>query len=528
MHPNPKPKPKRADTRLGGLRRLAPAAFAALLTACAPVGPDFVRPEVPANPAWLDAELRAFETDAAQLEQWWRVLEDPVLDELIATARRENNTLEIAGLRVLESQARLNIAVGNKYPQQQVLAGDISAVGVSETAANSATTDTRYTQLNAGVSVVWEIDFWGRFRRGIEAADAGLLASIAGYDEATVLLTAQVADIYALIRATQEQLRLARESYAIQERSYEIAEVLYRNGSSSELDTLQAKTQLLGTAAVIPDLETTLRQLKNALAVLLGRTPGNVDDILHGEGSLPTVPDTASVGIPADLLRQRPDVRRAELQALAQNALVGVAQANLYPSFSLAGTLGVSAAEGTSSTGSGESGIDTLFSSDSIGYSIGPSFVWPFLNYGRIRNNVRVEDARLQQALIAYRETVLQAYREVEDAIVALAGARKQDTILDEGVRTARRSAELSLLRYQEGFADYQRVLQAQQALFAQQQRYATNRGNVLRSFVALYRGLGGGWQSAASPQYIDEATQQEMQERTNWGDVLDNPPARR
>ena len=303
MHPNPKPKPKRADTRLGGLRRLAPAAFAALLTACAPVGPDFVRPEVPANPAWLDAELRAFETDAAQLEQWWRVLEDPVLDELIATARRENNTLEIAGLRVLESQARLNIAVGNKYPQQQVLAGDISAVGVSETAANSATTDTRYTQLNAGVSVVWEIDFWGRFRRGIEAADAGLLASIAGYDEATVLLTAQVADIYALIRATQEQLRLARESYAIQERSYEIAEVLYRNGSSSELDTLQAKTQLLGTAAVIPDLETTLRQLKNALAVLLGRTPGNVDDILHGEGSLPTVPDTASVGIPADLLR---------------------------------------------------------------------------------------------------------------------------------------------------------------------------------------------------------------------------------
>jgi NodT family efflux transporter outer membrane factor (OMF) lipoprotein len=526
MNLSQKQKPAELLVRLRS--RLILAALAALLGACAPVGPDFVRPEVPANPAWLDAELEAFQTDAAQLEDWWRALEDPVLDELIATARRENNTLEIAGLRVLESQARLNIAVGNKYPQQQVLAGNVSAIGASETTPNTGTTDTNFTEFNLGASVVWEIDFWGRFRRGIEAADAGMLASIASYDEALVLLTAQVADVYALIRATEEQLRLARDSYDIQERSFEIAEVLYRNGSSSELDALQARTQLLGTAAVIPDLETTLRQLKNALAVLLGRTPGNVDGILRGEGSLPPIPETVAVGIPADLLRQRPDVRRAELQALAQNALVGVAQANLYPSFSLAGTIGVSSAEGTSSTSSGESGVDQLFSSDSIGYSIGPNFVWPFLNYGRIRNNIRVEDARLQQALIAYRETVIQAYREVEDAIAALVGARKQDLILGEGVRTARRSAELSLLRYQEGFADYQRVLQAQQALFGQQQRYANNRGNVLRSFIALYRGLGGGWQLAAPPAYIDEDTRQQMQERTNWGDVLDNPPERR
>jgi NodT family efflux transporter outer membrane factor (OMF) lipoprotein len=486
-----------------------------------------VRPEVPANPAWLDAELEAFETDAAQLEEWWRLLEDPVLDELIATARRENNGLKIAGLRVLESQARLNIAVGNKYPQQQVLAGNISAIGASETTPNTGTTDTNFTEFNLGASVVWEIDFWGRFRRGVEAADAGLLASIASYDEALVLLAAQVADVYALIRATEEQLRLAKESYAIQERSYEIAEVLYRNGSSSELDALQAKTQLLGTAAVIPDLETTLRQLKNALAVLLGRTPGNVDDILKGEGRLPAIPETVGTGIPADLLRQRPDVRRAELQALAQNALVGVAQANLYPSFSLAGTIGVTTAEGTTSPGSGESGVEHLFSSDSIGYSIGPQFVWPFLNYGRIRNNIRVEDARLQQALVAYRETVIQAYREVEDAMTALVGARKQDRILAEGVQTARRSAELSLLRYQEGFADYQRVLQAQQALFAQQQRYATNQGAVMRSFVALYRGLGGGWQPAETVDFVDEEMREEMKQRTNWGNLLDDPPQR-
>ncbi|MDH3907646.1 MAG: efflux transporter outer membrane subunit, partial [Gammaproteobacteria bacterium] len=396
------------------------------------------------------------------------------------------------------------------------------------TTPNTGTTDTNFTEFNVGASVVWEIDFWGRFRRGIESADAGMLASIASYDEALLLLTAQVADVYALIRATEEQLRLARDSYAIQERSYKIAEVLYRNGSSSELDALQAKTQLLGTAAVIPDLETSLRQLKNALAVLLGRTPGNIDDILKGEGDLPTIPDSVAVGIPANVLRQRPDVRRAELQALAQNALVGVAEADLYPSFTLTGSLGLTAAEGTTSTSSGDSGADRLFSSDSLAYSIGPTFVWPFLNYGRIRNNVRVQDARLQQSLIAYRETVIQAAREVEDAMAAYVGTQAQDVILAEGVHTARRSAELSLLRYQEGFADYQRVLQAQQSLFGQQQRYAANRGNVLRSFVALYRGLGGGWQTTAPTEFVDEETRQEMQERSNWGDLLDNPPARR
>ena len=351
MRPSQKQKP--AELRKDPRPILLAAVLTALLGGCSPVGPDFVRPEVPVNPEWLDAELEEFATDAAKLEAWWRILDDPVLDELISTARQENNSLEIAGLRVLESQARLNIAIGNQYPQQQVLAGDISAVGVSESSANTDTTDTRFTEFNLGASVVWEIDFWGRFRRGVEAADADLLASIASFDEAMVLVTAQVADVYALIRATEEQLKLARDSYSIQERSYQIADVLYRNGSSSELDALQAKTQLLGTAAVIPDLETTLRQLKNALAVLLGRNPGGIDAMLKGEGKLPEIPESVAVGIPANLLRQRPDVRRAELQALAQNALVGVAQADLYPSFTLTGTLGVTASEGTSSTGSG-------------------------------------------------------------------------------------------------------------------------------------------------------------------------------
>lgn len=496
-----------------------------LFAGCAPVGPEFVRPDVPSNPAWLEAELEEFETGAPELVDWWKQLNDPVLDELIAIALQENNNLKIAGLRVLEAQARLGIATGNQYPQAQAMVGDATAVGASESNANTTAGDLSFTQFNLGASLSWEIDFWGRFRRGVEAADANLLGSIAGYDEAVLLLIGAVADTYTLIRATDEQLRLAEESAAIQRRSYDIVEVLYLNGQSSELDALQAKTLLLSTEATIPSLKATSQQAKNALSVLLGRAPTDIGDMLSQENMLPSLPDNVAVGIPADLLRQRPDVRRAELQAIAQNAAVGISTANLYPSFSLNGYLGLAAAGNTDTTRTGDSGIGELFRSDSLTYSVGPSFVWPFLNYGRIRNDIRVQDARLQQALILYRETAIQAAREVEDSMIALSRAREQDKILAATVDVAERSSDLSLLRYREGFADYQRVLNAQQSLFGAQQRYAANRGAVLSSYIALYRSLGGGWQSAAPRQFIDEATREQMEERTNWGDLLDEPP---
>ena len=497
----------------------------ALACGCAPVGPDFVRPDVPANPAWLEVELDRFDPDAPELADWWKTLNDPVLDRLIELALAQNNNLRIAGLRVVEAQAALNIARGNQYPQQQVLVGDATAVGASESGANTAAGDLDFTQFNLGASFSWEIDFWGRFRRGVEAADASLLASIADFDDVRLLLIAAVADAYVAIRATEEQLRLARESVAIQQRSYDIVRLLYDNGEKSELDALQAETLLLSSEATIPGLESTLQQTRNALSVLLGLPPVDVQDGMVGEGLLPSLPDNVAVGIPANLLRQRPDVRSAELQAMAQNAVVGIANANLYPSFSLNGFLGLSAAGNTDTTRTGDSGIGELFRADSLTYSVGPAFVWPFLNYGRIRNDIRVQDARLQQALIAYRETVLQAAREVEDAMIALDRAIEQDLLLGRTVSVAERSADISMLRYSEGFADYQRVLNAQQSLFGAQQRYAANRGAVLSNYVALFRSLGGGWQTAEPRNFVDDATQQQMEERTNWGDLLENPP---
>jgi NodT family efflux transporter outer membrane factor (OMF) lipoprotein len=493
-----------------------------LAAACAPVGPDFVRPDTMSNESWSDFVREDFQFEPQGQVEWWGIFNDPVLSQLVVTAHQNNNNIRLAGLAVLEARAALGIARGSLYPQAQFVAGDATRISLSESNANTAgNADLDYWQYNLGANASWELDFWGRFRRGIESADANLLASIASYDDTLVLLTAQIADVYVAIRSAEEQLRIARENVALQERSYDIVEVLYRFGASNELDVLQAQTLLLSTRATIPSLETGLRQAHNALANLLGLPPTDLTRMLGGEGRIPEVPAQIMVGIPADMLRQRPDVRRAELFAMAQNAQVGVAKADLYPSFSINGSLGVAASGDTNTTRTGDSGISELFRSDSVTYTVGPSFVWPFLNYDRIKNNIRVQDARLQQALVQYQESVIQAAREVEDAMASYVGARQQDDILVDTVESARRSTEIAMLRYQEGFADYQRVLDAQQALFAQAQRYVTNKALAIQSLIAVYTALGGGWQ-AGPVNFVDETTRQQMIERTDWDGLLE------
>ena len=499
-------------------------AFAALaLGACATVGPDYERPDSPLGPEWYQADRARYDTRAEQQVRWWQSLGDPVLDELIDIAHEQNNSLKIAGLRVLESRAQLGIAVGNRYPQSQAAVGEATALSASKNAANTAAGDLEFTQFSVGVGASWEIDFWGKFRRGIEAADAAYLASVAGYDQVMVLVTAQVCGTYLAIRTLEEQLRITSENIAIQQRSFDIVNVQFENGKTSELDVLQARTLLMSTRASVPELETALYQARNALSVLLGRPPSDLEDLLQAGAAIPTVPKELAIGLPADLLRRRPDVRQAEYLAMAQNARVGLAQANLYPSFSLSGSLGLVAAGSTETTRTGKSGIGQLFDTDSVTYAVGPSFVWPFLNYDRIKNSVRVQDARLQQALVAYRDTVLRAAQEVEDALVALDGAIQQQELLLETVRNARRSTDVAQLRFNEGLADYQRVLNAQQALFSQQARYVSNRSDIVGSFIALYLALGGGWEAHAGADIIDQQTRDELTERTDWGDLISN-----
>jgi len=490
---------------------VATLAIVTTLTSCTNVGPDFVDLEADSPAQWSEPVQQGLQTTPNVLVQWWRVFNDPVLNELVELARKNNNSLEIAGLRVLEAQAQLGIATGLQYPQTQAATG--AATRVSPAENTGATSD--IWQYGLGASISWEIDFWGRFRRGVESADATYLASIAAYDQALVLLTAAVADSYALIRITEEQLRIGHENLKIQNRSYDIASVLYRNGDASELDMQQAETLLLATQATIPDLEANLKQARNALSILLAQQPGQVEELLRGSEGIVPLPENVAVGFPADILRRRPDVRQAELLAMAQNARIGLAKAELYPSFSLTGSIGLS------SSGS-DAEFGDLFSSDALTFSVGPCFVWPFLNYGRIKNNVRVQDVRFQQSLVNYRETVLQAAREAEDAMAAYIGSRQQSVIMEKTVTSAKRSNSLSSLRYREGFADYQRVLNAQQSLFTQQQRYVTVLGGGFRNLVALYKAMGGGWESREGLAYIDAETAQQMQERTDWGDMLD------
>lgn len=489
---------------------------------CTMVGPDFRTPEAAVGGQWERADGTVINRQPANWVQWWEVFRDPALTKLIETAQQNNNDLKIAGLRVLEARAQLGIAVGTLYPQQQQAVGGATYNSASRNAANTAAGDLNYWTYDAGASVSWELDFWGKFRRGIESADANLLGSIAAYNNTLVLLTAQVADTYVVIRTAEEQLRVARENVEIQQRSVAITDVRYRNGDIDELDLLQARTQLLSTQATIPQLQIGLQKARNALSTLLGRPAGGPVPVLGAmPGVIPAAPAEIAAGAPADLLRRRPDVRQAELAAAAQSAQIGVAEADLYPSFGLSGFLGVVAADGTDTTRTGRSGAGQLVNTNSVAFSGGPFFSWNLLNYGRIRNNVRVQDARLQQLLVNYQNTVLNAAQEVEDGMVGFLRSREQERILSANVEAARRSFELATVRYREGYSDFQRVLDAQASLLVAQQRLVTARSDTVRGAVAVYRALGGGWEIHTGRDFVDQETKDVMQRRVDWGDLL-------
>jgi NodT family efflux transporter outer membrane factor (OMF) lipoprotein len=495
--------------KISGLWFSLPILLAA--TGCTQVGPDFVAPEADVAETWELLESAALKNTPATAVEWWQVFNDPVLNELVATAYAQNLSLETAGLRVLEARARLGIAVGQLYPQQQGASG--GAIYTSRNDRSSSPTgDQNFWTYDAGINVGWAIDFWGRFRRGIESADADLMSNVAAYDAALILLTAQVVDTYTIVRATEAQLAIARENLTLQQRSYDITDTLFRNGQESELDKLQALTLLLSTEATIPALETTLDIGHNALSVLLGEVPGAITKRIGRTGVIPAVPNEVAVGIPADLLRRRPDVRQALLQAATQSALIGVATADLYPSFSLTGTIGLVSTSGMSGGGD----------SDSLQFAGGPAFNWNLLNYGRLKNNIRVQDARFQATLLNYQNTVLNAAAEVENSISGFVRGRKQEAILEKTVTSARRSEEIALLRYREGFSGFQRVLDAQQSLFAQQRRSIDSQSNTVRSLISLYKALGGGWEIRQGQGFVDNQTLLAMSQRTDWGRLLE------
>jgi NodT family efflux transporter outer membrane factor (OMF) lipoprotein len=510
----------------GAIRALSVLAGAAavLLNAGCTVGPDYAKPEAPVESQWINrSDVRVRQKDV-KLGDWWKVLKDPDLDRLVEEARRQNLTLQLAGVRILEARAQLGIATGQEYPQLQQLNGDLSYQQISANAPNTTQfIDRNFGTVGIGFDAAWELDLWGKFRRGVESSLANLDASVANYDDALVSLTAEVVRTYVLLRTDEARIQVARDNVKIQQRTLEIADALFSGGLITELDYLQAKSLLNSTLAVIPPLQAAVRQEKNALGVLLGQPPGRIDGYVAQSRPIPVAPAEVAVGVPADLLRRRPDIRLAERQLATQSALIGVAKADLYPHFSLLGSINLRASDyALAFATGGSSELSDLFNSKSFQYFIGPSLSWDIFNYGRITNQVRVEDARFQQLIADYRNTVLNAAKEAEDATIGFLKSQEQRSELQQTYEAAKRSTDLSLYQYKEGLVDYIRVLDSQRNLVTSQDALVRVTGDIATNLIALYKALGGGWETRTETDFVDKPIRKQMDERTDWGDLLE------
>jgi NodT family efflux transporter outer membrane factor (OMF) lipoprotein len=493
--------------------------------ACMRLGPDFAKPDVSLPKGWTEADVTATLPDSPPPAQWWTLLDDPALTALVAKAVEGNISLKSAGLRVLEARAQMGIAVGNLYPQSQQANGAYTTVQASKQTPSSPQPSEQsgvqyaYWQNNFGLSAAWELDFWGKFRRAVESSQASLQASVADYDNALVILLASTTQTYISIRTLEERLRIANHNLELQREGLRIAEARFRLGQTSERDVAQAKTLLASTEATIPALTDQLDQAKHALAILLGQAPGDLSAYLGKGSAIPAVPAAIAVGVPADLLRRRPDLRKAEMTAWAACANIGVAKADLFPSFSLSGSIGYL------STDMGAFHLSDIFLPKTFTAQAGPSFVWNVLNYGRLTNAVRLQDARFQEALENYAQAALTAVGQAEDALSGFLRGKEKVAALTQAAASAARSAQLAFIQYREGQTDFTTVIVAEQNQLSQEDSLAQTQGGVATSFVSLYQALGGGWEIRDGKPFVPDDIRATMTKRTWWGGELGEDP---
>jgi NodT family efflux transporter outer membrane factor (OMF) lipoprotein len=466
---------------------------------------------------WIDLKRAQSQTsDLSQLDRdylqtvsnqevrwdWWRVYNDPTLNELVERAHQQNLTLREAGFRVQEARFLRAVAVGSLLPQSQTFNGAYNrrliSLGTGIFAGGGGgipDVPREFSVWNNGLQMAWEIDFWGRFRRGIEAADANLDASVENYDDVMVILVSDVADAYLEIRTIEQRIRYAQANVKAQTESVQFERTRLKGEVGTTIDVSQTEINVYRTQAAIPQLEAALRQAQNRLCVLLGTPPHDMRNELGLRPDIPTPPAEVGIGIPADLLRRRPDVRRAEREVAAQSARIGIAEADLYPAFTINGSIFMQANQ-----------FSDLFNSRAMGGAIGPAFNWNIFNYGRIRNSVRAEEALFMQLATRYQNTVLLANQEAEDALVAYLKAHQQ--VLYQ--RLAAKAAEDTRAGYAKlqmgGAVDANRLFVVEATLAQEQDLLAVAEGNLARSLVLLYRALGGGWQLRLEPTPPAEA----------------------
>ena len=460
--------------------------------ASAPMASNWIDYQAPASTEPASTQPTATQPAVSTLATWWTVFNDPVLNSLMHDSYNQSLTLRSAGERIIASRANRDISIGNLFPQTQSAGGSYTWNKATDR-GHFQSKDQWYQDAAVGLNVGWEIDFWGRFRRAIEASDASLDASVADYDNIMVILLSDVATDYIQYRTFQQRLALAQQNVEIQRQAFELAQSNFKAGATTERDVQQARQAYEQTRALIPQFELGVRQNNNALCVLLGIPIENLSGRLGETGTIPTAPTEVFVGIPADLLRRRPDVREAERLAASQSALIGVQESALYPHFALNGSIGINA----------DTFAGMFHTPGSMVGGFGPSFQWDILNYGRLENAVTSQKAVFRDFILRYQQTVLTADQEAEDAIYSFAKSKEQADFETQSVAAAQRTVQITYDQYRHGAIDFTPVFIFETTLTEQEDALAVTQGNIVLSLVNVYRSLGGGWEARLNPEGV-------------------------
>lgn len=492
---------KRYRRCLGGINQsVLMLAVVLAASGCAPVGPDYVEPVLEAPVHWRNASSDERPADDERLVLWWRVFDDRTLDDLIIRAVDGNLDVRQAISRVEASRLQRRQA-GSVLSPTVVGEGSVGKSG-SRSSDDGAVTSEWYA-IDLGAS--WELDVFGGLRRSLEAATADYQVTIEDMRDVTVTLLAEVAVAYIDLRAYQQRLLVARSEAVTRQESLALLESAKAVGLYDQLPLDQARANLAAVQAGIPTLENGIETSLNRLAILLGQPAGELHHELLEIMPIPQATAAIMVGIPAEVLRQRPDIRRAERELAGQTARVGVAEAELYPSFSLSGSIGLEAVS-----------MNDLFSSPTRQWSIGPSFSWPIFDAGYIRTAVLIRTEEQRQAALAYRSAVLTAVEETENALAAYVAERQRLERLGQGAAAARSARVLTEQQYRAGLLEYSDVLDAQRSVLSLEDQLAQSRATVSANLVHIYRTFGGGWQTFDQPPYEhDLLSQQELTNAT-------------
>lgn len=477
------------------------------------VGPNFerARPATPPPEAFANTGAEKFSPASVAKSgvppqvEWWRVLGDARLDDLVARAWAGNLDLRLATARIREARAQRGVVAPQALPQ-------VDVSGSASRRRDSGRTFQRgfggggeaYNLYQAGFDASWEIDVFGRVGRDVEAAEADIQAAEEDRRAVLVTLISEVARNYVDLRGFQQRLSIARKNIQVQRDTLELTRNRFKAGLVSDLDVAQAESSLSTTESVVPPLDAAVQASIHRIGVLLGRQPTELSSELADLAEIPSPPAEIPVGLPSELLRRRPDIRRAEREIAAATARIGVATADLYPRFSLTGTFGFASEK-----------LGNLPEASSRFWSFGPSVRWPILDWGRIRANISVQDARSEQSLVRYEQAVLTSFEDVENALVAYSREQARVRSLQAAVASDRRAFDVANKLYTSGVSDFQRVLDSQRSLFASEDALTESQKTVTTNLVAIYKALGGGWEPFAAEQ---PAAEPKLRPSSHWG----------